>query len=180
MVDGFGTSKYSNNELQNWNVGLITKSQGKNFRINNEVSVSLIVRRQDAKSTTDLYYIRKSHIISPNDEFIDLTANERESAQEATLRLWREKGKTGEPKRLNGDWVRNEIRPPDKVLLLIYLLDPEGAELNESSDPIVGFAVSFPGSNRDDAVTYAVHSQLLQNFDIDEIYDTMEDEDDED
>lgn len=172
--------KYSNSELQNWNVGLITKSQGKNFRINNEVNVSLIVRRQDAKSTTDLYYIRKSHIISPNDEFIDLTANERERAQEATLRLWREKGKTGEPKRLNGDWVRNEIRPPDKVLLLIYLLDPEGAELNESSDPIVGFAVSFPGSNRDDAVTYAVHSQLLLNFDIDEIYDTMEDEDDED
>ncbi len=172
--------KYSNNELQNWNVGLITKSQGKNFRINDGVSVSLIVRSQDAKSTSDLYYIRKSHIISPNDEFIDLTIDERERAYEATLRLWREKGKTGEPKRLNGDWVRNKIRPPDKVLLLIYLLDPEGAGLIESSDPIVGFAVSFPGSNRDDAVTYAVHSQLLQNFDIDEIYDTMEDEDDED
>ena len=59
---------------------------------------------------------------------------------------------------------------PTKFCLLIYFLDPKGADLSESSNPIVGFAISFPGTDRDDAVTYAVHSQLLQNFDFEDIY----------
>jgi hypothetical protein len=148
--------------------------------VNEIINLALIERTQDEKSTTDLYYIRKSHIISPDDEFIDLTPEERLIAREASLRLWREKGKEGEPTRLNGEWVRNEIRVPNKVLLLIYFLDPIGAGLPESSDPIVGFAISFPGTDRDDAVTYAVHSQLLQNFDSEEIFETVEEDNDED
>jgi hypothetical protein len=172
--------KYRNNELHDWNVSIVTKQQGRNFRINNSIALSLILRRQDEKSTSDLYYIRKSHIISPNDEFIDLSVEERIAAEEASLRLWREKGKEGEPTRLNGEYVRNEIRVPNKVLLLIYFLDPIGANLNVSSDPIVGFAISFPGTNRDDAVTYAVHSQLLLNFDTEDIFDTIEDDNNED
>jgi hypothetical protein len=172
--------KYRNNELQLWNVGIITKRQGTSFSVNEGINVNLIERTQDDKSSSELYYIRKSHIISPDDEFIDLSQNERESAHEATSRLWREKGKEGEPKRLNGEWVRNEIRKPDKVLLLLYFLNPTGAGLNVSSNPIVGFAVSFPGTERDDAVTYAVHSQLLQNFDLEDIYEPEEDDNDED
>lgn len=172
--------KYRNDELQDWNVGIITKRQGNTFRVNEIINLALIERTQDEKSTTDLYYIRKSHIISPDDEFIDLTPEERLIAREASLRLWSEKGKEGEPTRLNGEWVRNEIRVPNKVLLLIYFLDPIGAGLPGSSDPIVGFAISFPGTDRDDAVTYAVHSQLLQNFDSEEIFETIEDDNDED
>jgi hypothetical protein len=172
--------KYRNNELQLWNIGIITKRQGTPFLVNEKINVNLIERTQDDKSSSDLYYIRKSHIISPADEFIDLSQGERESAYAATLRLWREKGKEGEPKRLNGEWVRNEIRKPDKVLLLLYFLNPAGAGLDMSSNPIVGFAVSFPGTERDDAVTYAVHSQLLQNFDLEDIYEPVGEENDED
>lgn len=106
---------------------------------------------------------------------------ERAQAKEASTKLWRDKkGVTvGEPKRLNGEWVRNKIRKPNKVLLLLYFLNPTGAGLPESSNPIVGFAISFPGTDRDDAVTYAVHSQLLQNFNSQDIFETIE-EDDED
>ncbi len=174
--------KYRNNELQLWNVGIITKQQGTSFQVNDAVNVNLIERTQagDGKSTDQLYYIRKSHIISPDDEFIDLTNDERARAREASTRIWREKkGLTeGEPTRLNGEWVRNEIRKPDKVLLLLYFLNPIGAELPEGSNPIVGFAVSFPGTDRDDAVTYAVHSQLLQNFDTEEIFEPNEEDED--
>ncbi|NLX28703.1 MAG: Z1 domain-containing protein [Bacteroidales bacterium] len=172
--------KYHGNELQTWNVGVITKRNGTNFRINGEISVKLIVRTQDDKSNDELYYIRKSHIISPDDEFIDLIDEEREAAINASKRLWHEKGKEGEPNRINGEWVRNEIRKPNKVLLLLYFLDPTGAELPEKSNPLVGFAISFPGTERDDAVTYAVHSQLLQKFDIDDIYDSEDYDTDED
>jgi hypothetical protein len=172
--------KYRNNELQLWNVGIITKRQGMSFSVNEGINVNLIERTQDDKSNSELYYIRKSHIISPDDEFIDLSQNEREAAYEATLRIWREKSKEGVPKRLNGEWVRNEIRKPDKVLLILYFLNPTGAGLDVSSNPIVGFAVSFPGTERDDAVTYAVHSQLLQNFDLEDIYESEEDDNDED
>jgi hypothetical protein len=172
--------KYRNNELQSWNIGVVTKQKGTPFRVNDGINVNLIERTQDEKSVGDLYYIRKSHIISPDDEFIDLSLSERARAKEASIRLWREKKNVteGEPKRLNGEWVRNQIRKPDKVLLLLYFLNPIGAGLPEASNPIVGFAISFPGTDRDDAVTYAVHSQLLQNFDSEDVFEPTEDDQD--
>lgn len=170
--------KYKNNELQSWNVGIITKRNGRSFQVSNGINVRLIERNQPEKNSPDLYYIRKSHIISPDDEFIDLTPEELILAREATERLWR--GKEGTPKRPNGEWVRNVIRKPNKVLLLLYFLNPVGAGLPDTSNPIVGFAISFPGTDRDDAVTYAVHSQLLQNFDSEDIFETFDENNDED
>ncbi len=174
--------KYRNNELQSWNIGLITKQQGISFIVNEKINVNLIRRTQADESIGDLYYIKKSHIISPDDEFIDLTENEKELARQASIRIWRDrKGVTsGEPLRLNGDWVRNQIRKPDKVLLLLYFLNPEGAKIEDLSKPIVGYAISFPGTDNDDAVTYAVHRQLLQNFDLEDVYESEEEYDDED
>jgi hypothetical protein len=173
--------KYRNNELRSWNIGLITKKQGIRYKINDDVVVNLIQRTQADESTDSLYYIKKSHIISPDDEFIDLTDDEKEQAKKASIRIWREKKgvTTGEPLRLNGEWVRNQIRKPDKVLLLLYFLNPEGAEIADISNPIVGYAISFPGTDSDDAVTYAVNRQLLQNFDLEDIYESEEDEDED-
>lgn len=176
--------KYRNSELRSWNIGLITKQQGVNYIINNEINVNQIFRRQaeEGISTNELYFIRKSHLISPDDEFIDLTENEKELARQASVRIWREKkGVTsGEPLRINGDWVRNQIRKPDRVLLLLYFLNPEGAGITDLSKPIVGYAISFPGTDNDDAVIYAVNRQLLQNFDLEDVYESEEEDDDED
>ncbi len=174
--------KYRNSELQSWNIGLITKQQGVSFVVNEQVKINLIKRTQADESNDSLYYIKKSHIISPDDEFIDLTDSEKERARQASIRIWREKKgvTTGEPLRLNGDWVRNQIRKPDKVLLLLYFLNPEGAKIEDLSKPIVGYAISFPGTDNDDAVTYAVHRQLLQNFDLEDVYESEEEENDED
>lgn len=172
--------KYGKNELQFWNIGLITKQSGKPFTINEFISVNLIERTQDDKyNDSDIYYIRKSHIISPDDEFIDLSSEEKSEALEATKELWIKKGKDGEPKRINGDWVRNKIRKPDRVLMLIYILDPEKAGLTDNSQPVVGFAISFPGTDRNDAVAYAVHSQLLDDFNNDDLFDEDEYEDED-
>lgn len=171
--------KYRNQELGNWNVGIITKRLGRPFRVNDSVSVNMISRSQAENSTEDAYIIRKSHIISPEDEFIDLTDTERQRAQDATQRIWLEKGKEGTPTRLNGDWVRNQIRKPNKVLLLLYFLDPVGAGLPPESNPLVGFAISFPGTDRDDAVSYAVHEQLLSIFNqVDSLEEAEENDED--
>jgi hypothetical protein len=164
--------KYQNQELSTWNIGVITKRNGKPFDINPAVTVNLIERTEsEGESNDDIYYIRKSHIISPDDEFIDLSATEKEQALAATKRIWEAKGKEGEPERINGEWVRNNVRKPDRVLLLIYFLDPDKAKLPAGSDPVVGYAISFPGTERDDAVAYAVHEQLLARFDFDDITD---------
>ncbi len=56
-------------------------------------------------------------------------------------------------------------------MLLIYFLDPEGAGLPAGSDPLVGFAISFPGSRFNAPVRYAIHQQLLELFRIDDEID---------
>lgn len=165
--------KYSRNELDSWNIGVVTKSSGKECTVSDSMSVNMIRRQQTEDSKGQpFYYIRKSHIISPNDEFIDLTASEREEAMAATQSLWEKNGKEGQPKYPSGEWVRNEIRKRHKrPLLLLYFLDPDGAEMPSGSEPFVGFAISFPGCDTDDAVSYAINEQLLQAFNQDAFFD---------
>ena len=170
--------KYGHHELAEWNIGVVTKRKGKQFPVTKNITVNLIERTQSKDSTSDLYYIRKSHIISPDDEFIDLIEEEKIRALAATKELWAKKGKSGEPNRINGEWVRNKLRKPNRVLLLIYFLDPEKAGLTEKSNPVVGFAISFPGTDRDDAVAYAVHEQLLSVFDQEILFEDIEDDED--
>lgn len=174
----FIEKKNLNGELREWNIGLITKRNGKAFPINQNISVNLIDRTPSSESSNDLYYINKSHIISPDDEFIDLSDDELRQAREASQRMWEQKGREGLVKRLKGDWVRNQIRKPNKVLLLIYFLNPEKVPNTDPEKPIIGFAISFPGTDRDDAESFMVNSQLLPQFNV---YDDIEnDNNDED
>jgi hypothetical protein len=114
------------------------------------------------------------------DEVIDLTADELKRAKERTEDLWKSKGKTGLPSYPSGEIVRNEIRSPQNPLLIIYYLDPSGANLPVNSDPIVGYAISFPASKFNSAVSYAVHEQLLPIFNINDDEDLEDNIDDED
>jgi hypothetical protein len=168
--------KHRNGELKNWNVGIITKNNGKPFKICESIEVNLLKRTESSDSEGQPYYlIKKAHIIGPEDEFIDLTEEERAKAMIETKRLWEDKKKDKEPKYPNGNWVRNNIRKnTHKCLFLIYFLDPEFAQLPKDSKPVVGFAISFPGTDRDDAVSYAVHKQLLPIFNQEDAYDLDE------
>lgn len=174
----FIEKKNSFGELREWNVGLITKRNGKSYNISQNISVNLIDRTPAPESSEGLYYINKSHIISPDDEFIDLSDDEIVKAREASQRMWEQKGRQGPVKRLKGDWVRNEIRKPNKVLLLLYFLNPEKVPNTDSAKPIIGFAISFPGTDRDDAESFMVNSQLLPQFNVyDEVENDNNDED---
>lgn len=166
-------------DLDKWAVGIISKERtSKRYQLGN-LNIGLIRRTEDTnKSGEDLYYIRKSHIISPSDEFIDLSPAEYKCALDRTELIWSNAGKNSKPVHPSGEVVRNLIRKPNRPLLLIYLLDPEFANVN-SEFPIVGYAISFPANERDDAVNFAVHEQLLSRFNEqgDEILMVQEDDD---
>lgn len=172
-----------NSELINWSVALMSKrnaSFASDFQINSkEVDIGCFLRNFDERnSNDDIYYLRKSHIISPNDEFIDLTEAEYRKAMQLTREYRARQNKEGEPAYPNGEIVRNNIRDPQNPLLLIYLLDPIGAKMPQDSDPFLGYAISFPGSNHNSFVTYAVNEQLLDRFNIEDDLDEFEDDED--
>lgn len=152
------------NVLKNWSVGIISNERtAKRFSIAGH-DIGLTSRREGDKSNDEIYYIRKSHIVSPNDEFIDLTPEEYKQALHHTALSWEKYGIDKTPTYPGGEIVRNTIRKPNRPLLLIYCLDPQGAKLNTTT-PVIGYAISFPANDRDDAVSFAVHEQLLDQFD---------------
>ena len=171
-----------NEELTDWTVALMSKG---NADANNPVSfsdgnknVGCWLRTLDKNnSSEEIYYLKKSHILSPKDEFIDLSTLEYDRAMELTREHWVKKKKEGQPAYPNGQVVRNQIRNPKNPLLLIYLLDPIGAELPATSNPIVGYAISFPKSNHNAFVSYRVKDELLDRFDFDYEIEDYNDED---
>ena len=170
-----------NDELTSWSVALMSKRNASNnsvFQIGDEqVQIGCFLRRQDANNSDEnVYYLRKSHIISPKDEFIDITTEEYNRAMQLTRELRARQNKEGDPAYPNGEIVRNEIRNPQNPLLLLYLLDPAGAKMPPDSDPFLGYAISFPGSNHNAWVAYAVNEQLLDRFNIEDELDDFEDE----
>jgi hypothetical protein len=173
----------ANGELTNWSVGIMSKADTKErFQLekNGDIIDIGYWLRSNADERTDAttFFIRKNHIISPRDEFIDLDAEQYNAALQRTIEFHQHNNKEYKNDYPKGDIVRNEFRDPRNPLLLIYFLDPEGANLPKGSDPLVGFAVSFPGSRFNSSVRYAIHKQLLALFNIDdEIENDNNDED---
>ena len=95
-----------------------------------------------------------------------MTQNEYSIYLEKTIKLWENQNRNRIPDTPSGEIVRNEFRKPDKPLLLLYFLDPEKADLPEEKNPIVGFAISFPASNKHKSIGFAVHKQLIPRFDF--------------
>lgn len=168
----FITTQLRNGELTDWRVALMSKPNAKNnshFVVSsNTVSIGQWKRTEDDKNSSEqLYYLRKSHIISPSDEFVDFTDAEKLRAMELTNLHRKKEGDAMYP---NGQIVRNELRDPRKPLLIIYLLDPEESlekyPLPKGTNPFVGYAISFPKSNFNATVSYAVNEELLDRFDV--------------
>jgi hypothetical protein len=165
-------------ELTNWNIAIRFKKDAEfNYSLNSTNGISqigCIIRTSDTeKNDNHNLNIRKNHIISPKDEFFDLTEEEYKKGLERTKQL-NKNYKNDFPK---GEIVRNEIRKPTTALLILYFLNPEKAGYS-GNEPIVGFAVSFPRSIVNTTVQFAVHEQLLSRFDIND--DVENDNTDED
>ncbi len=184
------------NELTNWSVALINNSQPKHthdYRINGIIQpIGLTVRNADDKCSSEthqtrkengIYYLKKSHIISPDHEYIDLDKKMVKQAIE------REKQK-GKKSSLSGEIVRNELRSAKNPLLLLYSLSTKNGavstigleDMQDLDVPIIGFAISFPKSEQDDKITniaYAIQDKLLPYFQQDAYDRNLTDDDNE-
>src|SRR5690606_23532162 len=141
----FINAQLKNGELTDWRIALMSKPNSKSSKFvisGNEVEIGQWVRKEDESlSGSEIYYLRKSHIISPKDEFIDFTPEEYEDAMKLTIK---KRKKPGVPQYPNGLEVRNNLRDPKKPLLLLYLLDPkeslEKYPMPKGTNPFVGYA----------------------------------------
>ena len=146
-------------ELTSWTVALMSNPGLERWVAGMKVGCTKRSQFPTNKVLDSDYSIRR--LVSPSDETIDLTHDQRTAALQQTRRLWAEgatKSKRDTPPDLPSGPSIRRARPKDRGLLLIYLLDPRSAELEETSDPIVGFAISFPYSDNADAIEYMINN----------------------
>src|SRR5208283_1866113 len=108
----FINNQLPNGELTKWRVILMSKPKANfssKFEIaGNPIEIGQWERTQDDNNSDDkIYYLRKSHIISPEDEFLDLSPKEYAQAMELTREHRKRQNKDGEPAYPNGEIVRN-------------------------------------------------------------------------
>ncbi|AYG06214.1 endonuclease [Pseudomonas fluorescens] len=155
-------------ELTSWTVALIGKDSGPDDkpRTVGGCSVNMLERKRTTEHE-DRYSIKT--LISPRDQAIDLTEAEWQAALELSQKTWRNdtdrnEGKVppSEPRgpqirRVLGEGVAEAGIPPrrERGLLMIYLLDPEGAGVDDlkHADPVVAWAISFPSSTSERRVS---------------------------
>ena len=161
--------KLDHGELTEWTVVLIDiASKRNNPGEVGGIKVGLPFRTPDPpKSSPETYYIKNRHVITMDDEMLDLSQEERERALASTAaqrEAKKESERSSEPlKRPSGPYIRAE-RPKERGLLLIYPLDPgvEGlfdGDERAAGNPVIGYALSFPGTDHpDEAVEYLVNT----------------------
>ncbi|WP_459556767.1 Z1 domain-containing protein [Lacunimicrobium album] len=149
-------------ELNNWTVALISNSEAKAtpWTISGR-QIGLIFRDDKTPDDTSLYMLKKSNILSPQDEQLDLSDDQIAAALDKNIAAW-QLGQTrseNEPKRPSGPFIRH-VRSPQNGLLLIYPLDHSQFDKFFTSVPIIGFAISFPESTKGtmSAIEYQVNT----------------------
>jgi hypothetical protein len=179
VLADFVKAMMAKGELSSWTVAVIggkDGTEGASFSLCGKyVLEHMITRNQSQHSKGGHYSIGR--LLSPRDEAIDLD----EEAWLAAMRLtqenrtkdpgrWTEETGKEPPKYPGGCWVR-QVRGlgaygvpshPERGLLLLYPIDPKGAELPKGASPVVGFGVSFPASRSTTSVKYEVDHLLWE------------------
>ncbi len=167
--------KNNRDELTEWTVALISTNTAtaKTREYVGGLEAGLPIRTPDQDSTSQTYIVRNRHILTESHEWLDFSDAEREAAINKRNEWERSK---------NGDKAKNYTEPNGKSvravrskkcgLLLIYPLDPRADNLFPAGDvrsngrPIIGFAISFPGTNSrsdmEDTVEYMVNRVFIQ------------------
>jgi hypothetical protein len=156
-------SRVKAGELIEWTVALISTPDGRKYPLGS-LEVGAARRKPDDEEALPegRYVLRR--MISPTDEAIDFSADERNVALKETIARWeanRGKSRRTEPPTVPSGIVLRDMRPAQKGLMLIYVLDPAQARLPEDT-PVIGYALSFPGSSSAGAIEYVVNNVYYQ------------------
>jgi hypothetical protein len=168
LIADFIEEMNKDRELTIWTVALIGKDSGpgdKHRKVGG-FSVNMLQRKRTTEHT-DRYSIKT--LISPRDQAIDLTEAEWKAALDLSRKTWRNDADRNEgkepPSEPRGPQIRHvlgegvaEAGIParrERGLLMLYLLDPQGAEVEElkDADPVVAWAISFPSSTSEKRVS---------------------------
>lgn len=156
-------SSGSDKELEHWTVCLRSSSQaGSVSGTVGDMRVGLFTRAPfptEDQQLPDRYTIRR--LVSPADEAIDLTDDQRDMALAATRARWaanNDPRKSNEEPSRPGGRESREQRDKTKGLLLLYPLTPPEKMFPADAPPIIGLAISFPRSVTAREVTYTVNN----------------------
>ena len=155
-------------ELTEWNVALMSKSvceRGSHFIFAEKYDANNFLRTaaSDTHSgnCSESYYIRKNHIVGDRtDEFMDLDKATLEEALKVTIARKKDTAKPWKESYPAPDIVREEYRPRTQPLLMIYPLNPRGADssLPDNGIPFIGLVIAFPSTCRTDiAYSYVIN-----------------------
>jgi hypothetical protein len=156
-------SRLRADELTDWTVVMVSKRDSKLTLELAGLEVGLTERGPDpdVDPPDDMYVTGR--LVSPSDEWIDLTPEQKRAALDLTVALW-ERGESKAQKRPStpsGPSVR-ACRPPQRGLLLVYPLDPGPPRLEDIGGALVSFAVSFPESPGAPTISYMVPNRYWQ------------------
>jgi hypothetical protein len=146
-------------ELTDWNVVVVSNIENENTHELSLAGYKVRCVKRSASLPVSKDKISIGVLTNPADETLDL--NERETAEALA------KSKKGSGQGLpSGAAIRN-TRPPNRGLLLIYL--PESKEPERTyglaGEEIVGFAISFPGTETATPIEYVVNSVYSEEAD---------------
>lgn len=147
--------------LSDWTVALLSTPGGTPHNLAGH-KIGLVKRSHHPLITEVDEWFRIRRLVSPSDEMIGLDAEDVEEALRRTQEAWKkDPGRSGRqtpPEDPSGLMLRS-VRPASNGLLLIYPLDT--AE-TKTEIPLIGFAISFPGSLPDEKVAYRVNNVYWQ------------------
>lgn len=172
LIADFIEEMNKDGELTEWTVALVSKESPvpEDEATIGGLQVAMLTRKKTVDHD-DRYSIKT--LISPRDQAIDLTEEQWNAALELSRETWRrdaERNEGREPpteprgpaiRRVLGEgWAKSGVPAQrERGLLLLYLLDPKdsGVPALEGADPIVAFAISFPGSTSQRRVSNAAY-----------------------
>jgi hypothetical protein len=149
-LSGYVRAQLSVGELTNWTVALLS-GKGEVRTLGNW-EFTTIERAPLPRGKESGRYVVKT-ILSPMDEALDLSDDERKEALTATNRKRVETGKAPETRPDGPEIRRARGHDPRRALLLLYPLSPDAAELTIDV-PVFGVVVSFPDSKSGQSVRY--------------------------
>ena len=172
LIADFIDEMSKDEELTSWTVALIGKdsASAEDEAVIAGLKLAMLTRRKSVDHD-DRYSIKT--LSAPREEAIDRTEGQWKAALERSRETGRgdtERNESKEPpteprgpairKVLGEGWSKSGVPAvPQRGLLMLYLLAPAASEIPalKAADPIVAFAISFPGSSSERRVSNAAY-----------------------